>query len=312
MIGLQYESGISYSEKFESLSLQGSPPYSLLANSIRDFDISSPKNPICDKYGFSPDNKLEIYDSLLIEVKRALEQRKTPSNPPPYPRPPRHAPSPTSHPPPIPPPKLSTHTPIARNMPTPPKKPLPHSHRLSQPPNDMHLVNHQLASLDTAIKRDKTSAPKPPNRNNYRRSALIEDTTHTHNNRPVTRRTSPSSTSRRYNGEDALEDIPEHSLHLRAPIVRRVSSINDCSDSNLYFRQDMDDFPTPKPRVTQRRSQDPPHLLAPVQQSHSHHLLPTSALAARHLSHPPPPPPLMKPKPPVPRNKPVLKLAHNS
>ena len=311
MIDLQCDSNASYSGVFEYSSLQGSSPFILVANSIREINVLPSKNSK-NQCRLCINQTLDTYDTLLVEVKRALEHKKTPpANLPPYPRPPRHPPSPTSHPPPIPPPKLSNQTPASRQMPTPPKKPLPHSHRLSQPPNDLHLINHQLASLDTALKRDKSSAPKPPNRNNYRRSAVIEDTSHLSNQRLVTRRTSPAPSSRRYNEEDTLEDIPEHTSQLRAPIVRRVSSINDCSGTNLFFRQDMDDFPTPKPRVTHRRSQDPPHL-APIQQSHSHHLLPTSAMAVRHLSHPPPPPPLMKPKPPIPRNKPILKLSHNS
>ncbi|KAI6648451.1 Tyrosine-protein kinase ABL1-like [Oopsacas minuta] len=255
-------------------------------------------------------NTMFSSSSVDDEVKRALQQRKSPpTNPPPYPRPSRRAHSPSPHPPPIPPPKLLNHTPLPK-IPTPPKKPLPHSHRLSQPPmNDIHLMNHQLASLDTALKRDKNSIPKVPNRNNFRRSAAIEDTSLNTKHRAITRRISPAPSSRRYNGDDTLGEIPEHSH--RAPIVRRVSSINDCSESNLFYNQVMEDFPTPKPRIPQRRSHDYPPSI-PIQQSLSHHLLPTSAFAAKHLSHPPPPPPLMRPKPPIPRNKPVLKLAQNN
>ena len=270
-----------------------SPMYSLISNPIRNTDTKPAHNQLVGRHS--------IHDSLLLEVKLALQHRKCPTNPPPYPRTSRNTPSPSPHPsPPIPPPKLSNNSLSPKSLPTPPKKPLPHSSRLSQPPiNDIHLMNHHMASRDTVLHRDKN--PVPPNRN-YRRNSSIEDAT---KHKPLTRRISPGPPSRRYNGMDGLGEIPEHTL--RAPIVRRVSSITDCSENNMFFHQEMEDFPTPKPRITQRRSADPP-----VQQSHSHHLLPTSAFTVRHLSRPPPPPPLMKPKPPIPRNKPVLKLAHNN
>ena len=279
-----------------------SPMYSLVVNPIRNTGTKPTRNSLVNsQYG-----RLDIHDSLLLEVKLALQHRKCPTNPPPYPRTPRSVPSPSPHPhppPPIPPPKVSNNSSSPKSLPTPPRKPLPHSSRLSQPPiTDIHLMNHQLASRDTVRHRDKN--PVPPNRN-YRRNSSIEEITLSTKHRPVARRTSPGPLSRRYNGMDGLGEIPEHTL--RAPIVRRVSSITDCSDNNILFRQEIEDFPTPKPRVTQKRSVD-----LPVQQSHSHHLLPTSTFTVRHLSHPPPPPPLMRPKPPVPRNKPVLKLAHNN
>ena len=307
MVEFVDESNIDYSHDSEQTLVNLgeelpplSPIYSLVVNPIRNIGTKSAHDPFVN----SQRGRLDIHDSLLLEVKLALQHRKCPTNPPPYPRTPRSAPSPhPPPPPPIPPPKLSNNPPSPKSLPTPPKKPLPHSPRLSQPPiNDIHLMNHQLASGDTVRHRDKN--PVPPNRN-YRRNSSIEDTTLSTKHRSAARRTSPGPPSRRYNGMDGLGDIPEHTL--RAPIVRRVSSITDCSDNGMFFRQEMEDFPTPKPRVTQKRSTD---LL--IQQSHSHHLLPTSTFTARHLSHPPPPPPLMKPKPPIPRNKPILKLSHNN
>ena len=266
-------------------------------------------------------NVFEKYDSLLIEVKRALEHRRSPpSNPPPYPRPPRpsHSPNthqPLPHSPPLPPPKASQQNPSSA-VPAPPKKPLPHANknrtnRLSQLSNsELQLIN-KMASLETTSSTERALPPKPSNRNSYRRSAAIEDTVLLSNHRPLTRKISPAITQRRFN--DDLEDIPEHMSHPRAPIVRRISTVENGLEGSIFSRQELDDFPTPKPRNPRRTNESP--LAHSMLQSHSHHLLPTSTstFSTRHLAHPPPPPPppQMKPKPPVPRNKPVLKLTQN-